>query len=199
MARKNPVPQREQEIGRRLRQFREAKKLSRVAFAREVGLDSTTFANYEFGRVPLPYEVAKRIGFKLNLNPVWLAEGFGPLEVYVELHPSLENKIAPRSLFSAAYDQVLKKTVGRFQRMKAAAALAQIKLVSASPAGMPMGEENIWYLKRTVEEEMQQIPKPLQIEFCRAVGSAVEAFKKKHKKELASFQAAKAHPPKDKS
>jgi len=72
MPRKNPLPEFEATICRRLLEFREASGLSRVDFAQRAGIDSTTLSNLEHLRSPLGYWNGKKICNNLGLNPDWL-------------------------------------------------------------------------------------------------------------------------------
>ena len=108
MPRKNPVPERELAICRRLRDFREKTKLSQVAFAQEVELDSGRLASYEHGRVPLRYWVARKICYRFNICQRWLATGVEPpVRYYVAVHGYVEDEIPKHALFSEIYDERL--------------------------------------------------------------------------------------------
>lgn len=107
MPRKTPVPQREIEIGSRLEEFRKTSKLTRVAFAKECGLDSNLLSSYERGRVPVPYTAVKQIGEKFDINQRWLANGTLPKKSYISVSQAVEKAIPSRALFSFAYDNLL--------------------------------------------------------------------------------------------
>ena len=103
MPRKNPVPEREQEIGRRLRTFRQEKlKMTAVAFAREIGIDSTRLSKYEHGRVPIPYAIARSACHKFDINQIWLAEGILLMEGYIEPSEGFEDDLRPKPKDSAS-------------------------------------------------------------------------------------------------
>jgi transcriptional regulator with XRE-family HTH domain len=95
---------RELEIGKRLRAFREGKKITRTAFALSIGIGSERLASYESGRVPLRFEVFASINRLHFINPLWLAMGEGnpyrnapfPLEGVAEAIPA-------RATFSEAW------------------------------------------------------------------------------------------------
>jgi transcriptional regulator with XRE-family HTH domain len=112
MSRKNPLPIREVEICRRLREFRLGTKLSQVAFAKEVGLDSARLASYEHGRAPLRIEVFLAVHQKYFLNPVWLATG-EEHQAYdapiVDWGRIMAIAIPRRWLFTEAYDRALER------------------------------------------------------------------------------------------
>lgn len=106
MPRKNPLPQREGEISKRLRQFRLETGLSRVAFARRAGIDSSALVRCEFGRVAVTFGVFTAISRKYCLNPKWLAigEGSPSLERSVDFASAFPS-ISPLARFSRVFDQ----------------------------------------------------------------------------------------------
>ena len=104
------MPEREKAICQRAAEVRRDTHLSRVAFARRLGIDSTTFANYEYGRVPLPYRVAVQLCSEFLINPRWLADGIAPKRTYIKFG---EYSGPPRALFSKQYDKYLKKELCR--------------------------------------------------------------------------------------
>ena len=97
--------QREAGICRRLREFRESKRISRTAFAVALGIGGERLASYESGRVPLRYEIFRLLTQHFFLNPSWLATGNGVASLQKPFDDSdILPFIKPRSLFSAAYD-----------------------------------------------------------------------------------------------
>src|SRR5689334_10600907 len=77
MPRKNPFPERELLICRRVREFRQHEKLSQIAFATTAGIDSSALGSIEHARAPLRYEMAWRLVNAHMINPTWLATGDG--------------------------------------------------------------------------------------------------------------------------
>ena len=109
MSRKNPLPAREVEICRRLREFRLRTKLSQVAFAKEVGLDSSRLASYEHGRAPVKYDLARWLSVAFKVNLELLATGDGPL---IDLRPIGDVAFVeanPDGRFSEVFDLYLAK------------------------------------------------------------------------------------------
>ena len=70
--RKQPIQGREADICRRLRQYREKTKLSRVAVASKLGISTEALRRVEDARVLLSYDLAWRIGNLLRTRPRWL-------------------------------------------------------------------------------------------------------------------------------
>ena len=100
-----PSPDREIQIGQRLRAFREGKRISRTAFALSIGIGSERLASYEAGRVPLRFEVFKAINDQYFISPRWLATGEGSPALSQPFHTGDKALLIPmRSVFSEAYD-----------------------------------------------------------------------------------------------
>ncbi|HEY3863769.1 MAG TPA: helix-turn-helix transcriptional regulator [Verrucomicrobiae bacterium] len=101
----------EAEIGMRLREFRESLRISRTAFALEIGVGSERLASYESGRAPIRYEVFSAISKRYFLNPVWLGIGQGPMSLSVPFEDAaFQSVLQPRMLFSQAVDAIIKST-----------------------------------------------------------------------------------------
>ena len=99
---------RETDICRRLRSFREGKRISRTAFALAIGIGGERLASYEAARVPLRYEVFRCISEQFRLNPYWLATGGGSPELAAPIKESaFAANLKPRALFSEVYDRFL--------------------------------------------------------------------------------------------
>jgi transcriptional regulator with XRE-family HTH domain len=102
--------EREQQIGGRLRFFRETLQISRTKFSVSCGFGSERIASYEAGRVPLPYQVFKAVSERYFLRPFWLAlgndggaaRGLGPFD-----DSSFVAKLPERALFSEVYDEFI--------------------------------------------------------------------------------------------
>ena len=114
MPRKQPLPKREREICRRLREFRKFTKLSQAVFARELGMEGSLLASYEHGRAPVRYNLFLSVAADFNLNPDWLASGDGPMVDYNASFRLGGSKHPDQELFSSVYDFVRKNpdTVG---------------------------------------------------------------------------------------
>ena len=103
-----PPSEREIQIGQRLRAFREAKRISRTAFALSIRIGSERLASYEAGRVPLRFEVFKAISQEYSINPIWLATGEGTPSLSTPFQLGEAEALVPSSMpFSQAYDSHL--------------------------------------------------------------------------------------------
>lgn len=105
--RKNPLSERELDICRRLKNFRLKTGLSRVAFARELQVDTIRLASYEYGRARLKYIVVRDLVYTFKVSPQWLATGQGKLIDVRLLPPPEELKIPDTAVFSWVFDNYL--------------------------------------------------------------------------------------------
>ena len=79
MARRKTICQADFELAARLRTLRGLRRLSRVAFAQRIGIDSARIASYEFARARLPLSVAQVLFKKCWVSAEWLASGALPV------------------------------------------------------------------------------------------------------------------------
>src|SRR5260370_26729483 len=94
---------REREICDRIRQFRESTKWTQDDVSKELGITRDRWASVEYGRIPLRYELAKRIAEKFDVGLHWIAEGRPPRRPDLPPDPAEEKKFPPRALLSEAY------------------------------------------------------------------------------------------------
>lgn len=118
MARKNTVPKRDVEIAARLRDTRTTNRLSMVAMADALGINALRYMSYEYGKVPLPYSVAKSLCLEFDASVRWLAVGEGEREPREPIPPEVERSIAARASLSSAYDQHLKPIAERYHETR---------------------------------------------------------------------------------
>lgn len=107
MPRKTPLPEREVAICNRLREFREMTQLSRVAFARKAGVDSSLLVRYDFLLTPVRYGPAYRLISTYGVNPGWLATGIGPRFLSLSMPDPSQGRELQQELFSSVYDTTL--------------------------------------------------------------------------------------------
>jgi transcriptional regulator with XRE-family HTH domain len=97
------------EIGRRLREFREALRISRTSFALEIGIGSERLASYESGRAPLKYEVFSSISKHYFINPIWLGIGQGEKSLQIPFEDSSFSPVLrPKMIFRDALAVIVK-------------------------------------------------------------------------------------------
>lgn len=105
MPRKNPLPDTEAAVGRRLERARKEALIPRAALAVKLGVSTNRLYSYEAGMAKLPWGVADRACQILDINPAWLAGRAETLGVYVEHQlpaASAEKKAA--APFTEIYD-----------------------------------------------------------------------------------------------
>ena len=98
------INERELDICARLGDLRSRIGVSQNDLARAIGTTRDQLASIEYGRNPLRYWLADRLCEKFDVCQQWLAVGVEPLRGYVGLPPEIGLEIAPRELFSAAYE-----------------------------------------------------------------------------------------------
>jgi transcriptional regulator with XRE-family HTH domain len=111
MPRRRAMPERELAICHRLLAFRLTTKLSRMAVARELEINSSTLNNYERGVAPLPYAVAAKVCAAFDVSQAWLADGTGGAGGYIVISPEIAAQIPPALWFSIAFDRFIKPTL----------------------------------------------------------------------------------------
>ncbi|MFO1487848.1 MAG: helix-turn-helix transcriptional regulator [Verrucomicrobiota bacterium] len=116
MARKNPIPDSEAQICRRVRELRLGSKLSQVAFANLIGIDSSRLASYEHGRVPLGFDVGIRIITTFGISPRWLFDGSGPQYLSFKLPDEILAQIPARRLYSEMFQHIQQLTYEALSR-----------------------------------------------------------------------------------
>jgi transcriptional regulator with XRE-family HTH domain len=110
MPRKTPLPDRETAIARRLRAYRAALRLSREAFAQEIGVETAALSRVENLRGPLRAAEAWLALDRFAINPAWLANGQGQPSAVVNLPELAAAGLTGRELYSDAFDSTLAKT-----------------------------------------------------------------------------------------
>ncbi|MEI9895247.1 MAG: helix-turn-helix transcriptional regulator [Chthoniobacter sp.] len=113
-------------IGERVRVLRERLGFSRADFARQIGIDSSVIADIELGRTPLRFHVAVRLSARFWVNPRWLATGFLPVNFQINFYGQ-RYQLAPKSLFSRAYAEVLSVPVEKALAAQAAKANCRVE------------------------------------------------------------------------
>jgi len=111
VSRKNPFPDRERQIGERLRESRTWIKLSRSEFAGQAGLDASLLRSYECARSQLNYSAAYKVIMAFGLNPEWLATGNGRMWLALPIPSPKELNVGVRAPFSKIYEKHLAKVV----------------------------------------------------------------------------------------
>ena len=129
------INERELDICARLGDLRSRIGVSQNDLARAIGTTRDQLASIEYGRNPLRYWLADRLCEKFDVCQQWLAVGVEPLRGYVGLPPEIGLEIAPRELFSAAYES----RVGHIVRRR----IEETESLARSIAAQPGGEDKL--------------------------------------------------------
>lgn len=176
MPRKNPVPERELAVCRRLREFRLHTKLSQVAFAKEVDLDSARLASYEHGRAPIRYRLALLAHAKFELNLEWLAEGVGSFKSDGEL-PKVAHDCNHWDLFTDVYFQELKPALEAKRASARAVAKTFQELLDESPSS---AHGYLYLMKILLAGVMAKSPPSVHPDLFGAVSDCVQKYWKEN-------------------
>jgi transcriptional regulator with XRE-family HTH domain len=176
MPRKNPVPETEVAIGRRVRELRLRTGLSQVRFAQELGIDSSALASYEHGRVPVKYAFVKRLCDRFHVSHRWLADGTGEIFDYDEVHPDIEQAISPTDLFSEVYGSRLKGGLRSRAKLKAAAREGGLTIRFQTALGAPDSDYYRWSLSKLLKDHIGKVPTAKLPDYFRAVSAASKKF-----------------------
>jgi DNA-binding XRE family transcriptional regulator len=93
----------ERAICRRFARLREGRGREQTEWAKLVGLSINQLASIETGRVGLKWQVFRKVLDVCPVNPRWLAEGIGPVEITVALPVEVGRKAPKNALFSEMY------------------------------------------------------------------------------------------------
>jgi len=181
---------REREICDRIRQFRESTKWTQDDVSKELGITRDRWASVEYSRIPLRYDLAKRIAEKFDVGLHWIAEGRPPRRPYLPPDPAEEKKVPPRVLLSEAY-RTLKRHLGH--RLSLIDARNSMAWLDGVP-GIPPGEAYEWALRGVVKRALEKLPAHLRFEFLQSIMAATSKFAAQHKNEIAAFGRQAADP-----
>jgi len=150
-----------------------------VHFAQSIGITRDNLVSIEYGRTPLRFWLADRICEKFNISQQWLATGRDPVSGYVVIPQDLLIQTAPRSLFSAAFDDRL----GHFvqERIQQTQALARAIAAKADASGKIL-EDRLYNLALCW---FQRIPPHLYQEYFSVLMAASSAFFQQHRGQFA--------------
>jgi transcriptional regulator with XRE-family HTH domain len=195
--RKNPVPETEQAICARFRTFRKSLDLTAVAFARQLGIDSSRLASYEHGRVPIRFGLAHTAFVKFRLNLRWLAEGKEPKRYLFHIPYKLSDRIDRKALFSEVYRLALKhdfeKHFGEIEQHSGAKDAEAVAAEWGDTFGIPTaGEMDPGLFAELVAQRVQDyaasMPPNLFQTLFSAVSETLRRFAETHRAAIAAFK-----------
>ena len=104
MPRINAISKRDLEVAARIKKVRKIRKCTRAYLAAQIGVTTDAVKRIELGRVPLKYELARRIFTCLGINPHWAASGKDSAFRYVQLPTSIELNVPDSAIFSRVFE-----------------------------------------------------------------------------------------------
>lgn len=185
MARKNPLSDSEIAVCRRLRELRRDALLSRVAFAKAIGVDTGRYANYEHGRARLPYMVGVQVCERFDINQRWLATGKTPMRPFFKAAPvNGEHKS-----FLNVYQQDLARHVDqRWNTEKVLATVGGMREDSGFPyyprIGAAFPEVATVALQKQISAALDELPDEAQGRYIATLVKASQAFLRGPKNEV---------------
>jgi transcriptional regulator with XRE-family HTH domain len=179
MPRKNALAKREVEICKRLREFRDSLGLTRVMFARSIGVDSSVLSNYEHCRSPVRYGVARQLAKHFFLNEAWLAEGRGDMKLILDIGPERPETIPAAMAFSAAYDSFLKPLLEE-QSKHLHSADARVGSGGVR-TGLGIYDAMRRLILRQVDADIRKAPGKALSDYIKGWEALAESVKRKHR------------------
>ncbi len=185
MARKNALPEKERAICRRALKLRKDQRLSRVSFAEILKISPERLAQYDYQRVPVPYEVGRSICNALCVNQRWLATGKPPKFPFVPLTEI--DAIAPSgAYFSEVYENLLASHLESYAATAVGAMAGElateddsetVKLI-AGHGSMAQTLEKL--LDMAISGMLYHLPESLQSLYAQKMIEASQQFAGKH-------------------
>ncbi len=200
MPRKNPVPEREKEIGKRLRSFRHLNLIGRADLAGQLDIGEPRLASYETGNVPVPFHIAQKLDYQFCLNYEWLATGIGdPRECNV-IGEETASRIPLKWPFSKVYDEIItpellaksKQPESAFAKVAAKVPGFDVKFLRTVGTDKKSTVKAI--AAKSFGAHVDQLPPFLYWEFYRKLQSAADDFLQSHAKEISDFGSLKLNP-----
>ncbi len=157
---KSFLPQREIDIGLRVRDVRLSYKWSQPDFAMALGIGRERLSSYEYAKAPIRVQIAAKLFEKFKVNARWLATGDG--EAYCPftllVHPLALSGLPPRMLFSEAYDKHFLPEIEKRAALRKDAKAKGMEILFPVPIGAPRKEEFLWEIGDTIKHDVQYVP-----------------------------------------
>jgi transcriptional regulator with XRE-family HTH domain len=190
--RQNPIAKREVEICARVRLIREQRKLSRVAFASAMNVDSSELSRVEHQRAPLRYGLGRSLCEHFDVSQRWLATGKLPQSFYFDVSPYVESKVPLRALFSKVFDDSLNEQIE--EQLKTWADLWKCKVeeldqhAGARPPMPTIGTEPhaalLFHVVQLIQANYWRLPRVFQPEYTDALLQTVKEFTSKNSRAI---------------
>jgi transcriptional regulator with XRE-family HTH domain len=203
VARQTPIPQREKEICERLKQARLSMNLTRIAFARMLGIDSSRLASYEHARVPVKFNLALGCSIVAGVSLAWLATGAEPREAIRIQDGKLREIIGDNELFSQAFDETIKPLYDAESRQPRALARGNLdermldemlSLFGSQTDGNVSGGGLAKILAGYIEDSISTCPPELYQVLYTSVTGALRKFQHGHMEAIEAFAKLEKSP-----
>jgi transcriptional regulator with XRE-family HTH domain len=172
--RRNPMTGREAAICGRVQEFRRFTDLSRTAFAKRAGIDTSALVRYELHRAALKYADASRLNRAFYMSPEWLATGTGsPMSCVPFDDTAFAERTPFRALFTAIYDRFVLPELKKQQ-----AALESLEKLRANPPESLRAEMLDYSAKLQARAETMREGIILREARCRKLEARVAAMRK---------------------
>jgi transcriptional regulator with XRE-family HTH domain len=174
--RKNPLPESEQVIGRKIIAVRQAGHCSRKRLSHFAGVHESVVKRVELGRSPLRYLLAQKFCEHFNVSVAWLAENLGPKHPRIPIADELERQIPNEMPFTAAYFKYIKPQLSPFHLKLLETQFNKVTPQIISPVGMSAGKLIEWSIIEDVKSALSKTPQESKLKLAKAISSAIEPF-----------------------
>jgi transcriptional regulator with XRE-family HTH domain len=198
MPRRHPIPQREAEICRRVKEMRVGLKLTRAEFGTFLGLDSSVVANIEHERTPVRAGVGITLCGEFSINYRWLATGKKPRNWFVPVYQDVLNSVDSTGLYSVAYDTFLGAEVEAHTDMVQKEIKGNVEELGDTiqyhgidaPPGMTTDQAAQWYFNNSLKVQFQMLPEELKAAYLNVLARSGNSFMERNRRRIHLIKAS---------
>lgn len=170
--------------------------LSRVDFAKSLGVSLSAYANYEWGNAKVPARIGWNVCHQFGINQEWLATGKEPRRPAYQLHTLMVPDDAFDGPFSLVFERYLCGEIAK-RRAEELRATGEISSTGAMEAPMRpgVGSENaLPYLIDFLKASGEKLPLHLHWKLFDEVVAAIRRLNERYAAEIRKHEAAKEAP-----
>lgn len=167
--------------------------LSRVDFAKSLGVPVSAYANYEWGNAKVPARVGWNVCHQFGINQEWLATGKEPRRPAYQLHTLMVPDEAFDEPFSAVFERYLCEEIVK-RRAEELRATGEISSTGGMEAPIKPGvgsEMALPYLIDLLNASAQRLPIHLHWKLFDEVVAAIRRLDDRYAAEIRQYEAAK--------
>lgn len=167
--------------------------LSRVDFAKSLGVPVSAYANYEWGNAKVPARVGWNVCHQFGINQEWLATGKEPRRPAYQLHTLMVPDEAFNEPFSAVFGRYLCDEIAK-RRAEELRATGEISSTGGMEAPIRPGvgsEMALPYLIDLLNASAQRLPIHLHWKLFDEVVAAIRRLDDRYAAEIRQHEAAK--------